>query len=124
MKRLLLDQGLPRSPASLLPEAGSDAIHVADIGMSRSSDAEILYRARAEAPLRVTLDADFHTLLATGGERGLSARRIRKEGLDAAALASLSQGIWAGVEDGLDDGALVTITGRSVRVRRLPVFRD
>jgi predicted nuclease of predicted toxin-antitoxin system len=61
--------------------------------MSRASDPEILKRARAEARACVTLDADFHSLLATGGARGPSVIRIRKEGLDAAALAVLPQGI-------------------------------
>lgn len=124
MKRLLLDQGLPRSSAVLLTEAGWDVIHVADIGMSRSDDGEILRHAQAEARVCVTLDADFHALLVTGGERGPSVIRIRKEGLDATALAALLQGIWAGIEDALEDGAMVTVTERSVRVRRLPVVRD
>jgi predicted nuclease of predicted toxin-antitoxin system len=124
VKRLLLDQGLARSSATLLTEAGWDVIHVADIGMSCSEDGEILRRARAEARVCVTLDADFHALPLTGGERGPSVIRIRKEGLDAAALAALLQGIWSGIEDALEDGAMVTVTDRSIRVRRLPVARD
>ena len=124
MKRLLLDQGLPRSAAMLLTEAGWDVVHVAEIGMSRSADREILRRARVEARVCVTLDADFHALLATGGEGGPSAIRIRKQGLDAAALVALLQGIWAGIEDALADGAMVTVTEQSVRVRRLPVAKD
>ena len=123
MKRLLLDQGLPRSSAILLTEAGWDVIHVADIGMSRAEDGEILRRARAEARDCVTLDTDFHALLMTGGESGPSVIRIRKEGLDAAALAALLQGIWGGIEDALQDGVMITVTDRSVRVRRLPVAR-
>lgn len=124
MKRLLLDQGLPRSSAILLTEAGWDVIHVADIGMSRAEDGEILRRARDELRVCVTLDADFHALLMTGGERGPSVIRIRKEGLDAAALAALLPGIWGGIEEALEGGAMVTVTDRSVRVRRLPVARD
>ena len=121
MKGLLLDQGLPRSSAALLSEAGWDVIHVADIGMSRADDGDILRRALAEARVCVTLDADFHALLATSGEIGPSVIRIRKEGLDAIALAALLQRIWSGIEDVLEDGAMVTVTERSVRVRRLPV---
>jgi hypothetical protein len=49
--------------------------------------------------------------------------RVRKEGLDAAALAALLQGIWPGIEDALKGGAMVTVTDRSVRVRRLPIIR-
>ena len=83
MRRLLLDQGLPRSSAGLLTEAGWDVIHVADIGMSRAEDIEILRRAQTEARICVTMDADFHALLANGEESGPSVVRIRKEGLDA-----------------------------------------
>ena len=99
-------------------------IHVADIGMSRSGDDEILRRAKAEARVCVTLDADFHALLATGGDRGPSVIRIRKEGLDGTALAALLQGIWGGIEDALEEGAMITVTEHSVRVRRLPVVRE
>ena len=49
--------------------------------------------------------------------------RIRKEGLDASALAALLQGIWPGIEDALNGGAMVTVTDRSVRVRLLPIVR-
>jgi len=123
VRRLLLDQGLPRSTGALLSQGGWDVIHVSDIGMSRADDTEVLQRARADSRVCVTLDADFHSLLATGGERGPSVIRIRKEGLDATALATLLQAIWSRVEDALDSGALVTVTGRSLRVRRLPVVR-
>lgn len=124
MKRILLDQGLPRSAAALLRQAGWDVIHVSEIGMSRADDADILQRARAESRVCVTLDADFHSLLATSGERSPSTIRIRKEGLDATALAVLLQGVWAKIADALNSGALVTVTERSVRVRRLPIMRS
>lgn len=124
MKRLLLDQGLPRSAAALLVRAGWDVVHVSEIGMSRAADAGILQHARGEGRVCVTLDADFHALLATGGERTPSVIRVRKEGLDAAALATLLQAIWPGIEEALDSGAMVTVTDRTVRVRRLPVVRS
>ena len=122
MKRLLLDQGLPQSTAILPRQNGWDAVHVSEIGMSRSSDAAILQRARTESSC-VTLDADFHSLLATSGERNPSTIRIRKEGLDAAALTALLQGIWPRIEGVLDSGALVTVTEQSIRIRRLPIVR-
>jgi predicted nuclease of predicted toxin-antitoxin system len=124
VKRILLDQGLPRSAAALLRQAGWDVIHVSEIGMSRADDADILQRARAESRVCVTLDADFHSLLATSGERSPSTIRIRKVGLDATALAVLLQGVWAKIADALNSGALVTVTERSVRVRRLPIMRS
>lgn len=42
--KLLLDQGLPRSAASLLSQRGVDTIHVGEIGMAAAADTEILVR--------------------------------------------------------------------------------
>ena len=123
MKRLLLDQGLPRSTGALLAEAGWDVAHASEIGMSRADDVDILQRARAEQRVCVTLDADFHALLATSGEPGPSVVRVRKEGLDAGALAALLQAVWPDVEEALTAGAMVTVTDRAIRVRRLPIVK-
>jgi predicted nuclease of predicted toxin-antitoxin system len=78
VKRLLLDQGLPRSTGTILADAGWDVVHVADVGMSRAEDTSILERARSEQRICVTLDADFHALLATSGEPLPSVLRIRR----------------------------------------------
>lgn len=109
MKRLLLDQGLPASTAALLRQSGWEVVHVPEIGMSRASDADIVRRARAESRVCITLDADFHSILATSGEQTPSVIRIRKEGLDATTLAALLQRIWPRIEDALDNGALLTL---------------
>ena len=124
MKRLLLDQGLPRSMAGLLTQVGWDVIHVSEIGMSQADDVDILKRGRTDGRACVTLDADFHSLLAISAEGSPSVIRIRKEGLNAIALAALLQGIWPGIENAVESGAMVTVTDRSVRVRRLPIVRD
>jgi predicted nuclease of predicted toxin-antitoxin system len=49
VRRLLPDQGMPRSTAVLLTVAGRDVIHVRDSGMSRVDDVDIVQRALAEA---------------------------------------------------------------------------
>jgi len=121
MIRILLDQGLPRGAVLRLREAGWDAIHVAEIGMSRASDSEILDYARRENRIGVTLDADFHTLLVLGSEVSPSVVRIRIEGLQAVALAELLLRIWPRIESAVREGALVAVTERQVRIRRLPV---
>jgi predicted nuclease of predicted toxin-antitoxin system len=96
----------------MLARVGWDVVHVADIGMSRAVDPDILQLGRAERRICVTLDADFHALLATSGEQAPSVIRIRKEGLDGNALAALLQAVWTRIEGALATGAMVTITGR------------
>lgn len=123
MIRLLLDQGLPRSTATLLRAVGWDVQHVGDVGMSRASDREILDHARREQRVCVTLDADFHSQLAVSGATGPSTVRIRVEGLNGRALAELLQRVWPMVCDDLDRGSIATITERNVRMRHLPIGR-
>jgi len=47
MKRVVLDQGLPATAAVILQNDGWDAVHVREMAMSKSADADILdYPAR------------------------------------------------------------------------------
>lgn len=121
--RLLLDQGLPRSEAELLREAGHDAIHTASINVGGASDQQILTVANAEGRIVVTLDADFHRLLALSGAKSPSTIRIRIEGLTQAPLATLIVGVLVRCAKALLDGAAVTVESSRVRVRRLPIER-
>src|SRR4051794_14221701 len=84
--RLLLDQGLPRDAASLLRKAEQQCVHVGELGMSMASDLEILTHARDQGSTVVTLDADFHTILAVTEAVRPSVIRIRLQGLNAAAV--------------------------------------
>ena len=122
--KLLLDQGLPRSAATLLSEAGIDTIHVAEIGLSAADDTDILQRARDDERVVVTLDADFHALLALSAATSPSVIRIRIERLRAQALTNLLLiviGEWA--ED-LEQGVVVTVEPSRVRMRRLPLVKE
>lgn len=119
--RLLLDQGLPRSAASLLTKVGIDTLHVGEIGYSAAEDADILRYARAKDRVVVTLDADFHSLLAHSGARTPSVIRIRIEGLRAEPLSNLLQTVCDQARDDLESGAVVTVQPGRIRVRRLPL---
>ena len=118
---LLLDQGLPRSAADLLRQAGIDTIHVGEIGMSEADDEDILERGRKDERLVVTLDADFHTLLALSGATAPSVIRLRIEGLRGEETAALLQEIVTQFDEDLEQGAAVTVQEGRVRVRRLPL---
>jgi predicted nuclease of predicted toxin-antitoxin system len=86
--KLLLDQGLPRSTVLHLSRADIEAVHVGEIGFATASDAKILEFALQNGNVVVTLDADFHALLAFSGADGPSVIRIRIEGLRGEELAS------------------------------------
>lgn len=46
--KLLLDQGLPRTAAQLLRQAGIDTLHVGEIDYAKADDSDILQRGRDE----------------------------------------------------------------------------
>ena len=118
---ILLDQGLPRSSAGLLRNAGLDAIHTGECGLARAADATILDLARAEDRIVVTVDSDFHALLATTNANGPSVVRIRIEGLRAEAAAGLLQSVLEQCRDDLTAGAVVSVEEDRIRTRRLPI---
>lgn len=121
MNRILLDQGLPRSAVKILGIRGWDVLHTGDIGLSNASDREIIEYARKEGRIVITLDADFHAILAVENAREPSVIRIRQEGLRGDALAELIEKIWPKIQSQLETGALVTVTEKSIRVRKIPI---
>lgn len=122
MTRLLLDQGCPRSAAVILNQRGWDVAHVADLGLSRATDVEILDVAKSQNRVCVTLDADFHTYLAVTNAAAPSTIRVRIERLKANALANLLIEVWPMIANQLRTrAAMVTITEAGVRLRSLPI---
>ena len=119
--KLLLDQGTPRSAAALLRQAGLDALHTGECGLAEASDAEIIQRAAEQERIVVTLDADFHALLALSASRKPSVIRLRIEGLRAEEFCRLLQRVLGQCAEELGDGALISVTETQVRLRRLPI---
>jgi predicted nuclease of predicted toxin-antitoxin system len=108
----------------LLCEAGIDTIHVAEIGLSAADDTDILQRAREDERVVVTLDADFHALLALSAATSPSVIRIRIERLRAQALTNLLLTVLGEVAEDLERGVVVTVEPSRVRMRRLPLVKE
>jgi predicted nuclease of predicted toxin-antitoxin system len=117
--RLLLDQG--RSSASLLREAGIDAVHVGEIGYANAEDAAILEKGRQDNRVIVTLDADFHAILALTNVTSPSVIRVRIEGLRGIDFFHLLQKIHHHWGDALEQGAVLSVQQNRIRVRHLPL---
>ena len=119
--RWLLDQGLPLRAADLLRSLGEDAIHVSEVGMAKTADELILQHASNEKRVIVTLDADFHAILALSGDAGPSVIRVRVEGLRAGPAADLILKIGNQFESHLLEGCVISCDEEKVRLRRLPL---
>lgn len=98
-------------------------MHVADANMSYSTDREIIQFALKEQRICVTLDSDFHSILALDNLDKPSVIRIRQEGLKAKDLAQLLSKIWPAVAAHVQSGAMVSVDEKQLRIRKLPVMR-
>ena len=121
MSGLLLDQCVPRSTGKMLRDAGWNVVHAGEIGLSRASDIQIIQYALDTRRVIVTLDADFHALLAVQGMAWPSVVRIRIDGLNGSMLAALLQKIWPRIQTQIESGAMATITETAIRIKTLPV---
>ena len=120
--KLLLDQGLPRSAAPRLTEAGIDTIHVGDLGLASASDADILQAGLSSGRTIVTLDADFHSILAAKRAVSPSVIRIRIEGLRSVALTAILRSVVTECKTEIERGAALTVQAGRIRIRHLPLI--
>lgn len=119
--RLVLDQGVPRDAASELRDLGFECIHVSEVGMRTAKGDEVLaFALRAHATV-LTLDADFHAILAVSQRTGPSVIRLRMEGLRAEAVVEVVQQVVEKFGDDLALGSLVTVKARKTTCHRLPI---
>lgn len=106
---------------SLLAPASWDVVHVGDIGLGRAADTSILERAKQDNRIVVTLDADFHAILAVTNAEAPSAIWLRRQGMDGPSVARLLESIWPTIETHVTKGAMVTVIADSIKIHRLPV---
>jgi predicted nuclease of predicted toxin-antitoxin system len=119
--RLLLDQGVPRDAAGRLRESGYECTHVGEIGMSAAADHEILAWAVRQHATVVTLDADFHAILAVSTASAPSVIRMRMQGLDANAVVEIARKVLAAFQADLARGSLVTVKAHKITCHKLPI---
>jgi predicted nuclease of predicted toxin-antitoxin system len=101
-----------------------DCVHVGEVGMHAAADDAIVERARAEGRTIVTLDADFHILLALSGETAPSVIRLRIEGLTHQPAAALIEQTVGDCAEALRSGAAVTVQPGRTRIRHYPLAGD
>jgi len=121
MSGIVLDQGLPASAAILLREAGWDAVHVREMAMHEATDDEILDYAARESRVLITLDRDFPEILALTAATRPSVVLIRQHRLRAAELAALIASIFQDYQNALEQGCVLKVGARGIRVRLLPL---
>lgn len=120
--KYLLDQGLARSTVDHLREMEIESEHVGNLGMAAASDSEILEEGLRRGWVIVTLDADFHALLALSAASNPSVIRLRIEGMKGDRVARIISRVQTSAAIDLEEGAAVTVTERRIAIRRLPLI--
>lgn len=120
---LVLDQGIPREAAIQLRKLGFQCTHVGEAAMAKAADAEILAWALQHAALAVivTLDADFHAMLAVSRATGPSVIRLRIEGMRAPEVVKVVGRVLEDFGHELQEGAVVTVKAHKITSHRLPI---
>jgi len=119
--KFLLDMGLAQNTAKFLRGHGHDAIHLRDQGLQRLTDPMIVEKAVRENRVILTHDLDFGRIVALS--RGLlpSVVTFRLENMQADEVNRYLQDVLIRCAGEIESGALISVTERAVRIRRLPV---
>ena len=89
--------------------------------MWKADDAEILKWSLERNAIIVTLDADFHTILAVSRASGPSVIRLRLQGLGASEVVDMIRKVLQSFEADLKRGCLVTVKTRKTTCHWLPI---
>ena len=119
--KLLVDMNLSPNWIGFLNTNGIISTHWSTVGAGNASDAEIMAYAKAKGYTVLTHDLDFSSILAvTQGEKPsvvqIRAENIGVDSIGVQVVAALRQ-----MESELDEGALLTIDPKRVRLRMLPL---
>jgi predicted nuclease of predicted toxin-antitoxin system len=119
--RLLVDMNLSPDWVPLLKSRDWEAVHGSSLGRGNEPDPDLLAWARANNHIVLTQDLDFSQILYATAESGPSVVLLRMDNeFDPAArryvCAASNQ-----AEEALTQGALLTISPKRARLRRLPI---
>jgi predicted nuclease of predicted toxin-antitoxin system len=116
--RLLIDQNLPWPAAALLRQRGHDALSALEIGYDRHEDVDLIEFAVTDNRVIVTLDADFHEILAKEARTCPSVVLLRIHAPSAELTCELAHRACLVHESELLGGCLLTVNSKSMRLRK------
>ena len=89
--------------------------------MSRAKDVEIVAEAKKTGEVIMTHDLDYGHLLAFSGESAPSVIILQLRDLRTNEIMSRLDAVWKDIESPLMDGAIISLSDKSLRIRTLPI---
>jgi len=118
--KFLVDNALSPQLASALRDAGYEALHVRELGMSASPDDEIFAYSRKNGFHVVTCDGDFGTLAIRQGEALPSVILLRNQPSTVLEDSKITIAVIQQHSAHIREGAILSVSSGSVRIRLLP----
>lgn len=120
--KLLIDMNLSPRWVNFLEDARFEARHWSGIGAANAPDSEIMSVARINDYVVLTHDLDFSAILAaTHGDKP-SVVQIRSDDVSPDVIGELLVDALRQMSAELDEGALLTIDSKRMRIRVLPLM--
>ena len=119
--RFLADMGIFPVTVRHLRALGHDVVHLADEGLFRLADLEVVLKARREARVILTTDLDFSDPMAAAKESQPSVIIFRLACKTPPSINAALTRILPQFEEQLRQGVILSVAERSVRARTLPL---
>jgi predicted nuclease of predicted toxin-antitoxin system len=113
-----------RDMTAQLEKRGHVCRHAGDIGLSRATDAEIIAEAKRNNEIILTHDLDYGHLLSFSGEKAPSVIILRLRNLRTQEIIVHLDAVWSEIEIPLREGAIISLSDRNLRIRKLPIEEE
>jgi len=113
--------GMSPKTKDLLVNLGNDAVHLHNQGLDRLPDSDILEKARNEGRVLLTNDLDFSELLAVSKAKLPSVIIFRLHNMHPKQVNKYLHQIINQHRTPIEEGAIISVTEGSVRIRLLPL---
>jgi predicted nuclease of predicted toxin-antitoxin system len=122
--RFLVDQPVSPLAAEWLRQAGHEAWHVRERGLSRASDEAVFAMAVADGATIVTADLDFSRIVALSGRDRPGLVLFRAGNISDDRMLELLQRVLADVPPAKLERSVVVVDQAVIRVAALPLRPD
>jgi predicted nuclease of predicted toxin-antitoxin system len=119
--KFLVDMPVTPQAVAHLQAQGHDAVHASHVGLTATSDAEILQRARTEGRVVVTADLDYPRLLALQKASNPGVILFRGGSYSDRDMLALLDRVLAQADVLEIEGSITVVDHNRIRRRPLPI---